>query len=63
MVDTAMPDQAGQMEALIAEGDTVVGRWMLRGTHTGGPFLSPTDRQVSDDPADRNRTHGGGPDR
>ena len=39
MVDTAMPDQEGQLEALIAEGDTVVGRWTLRGTHTGGPFL------------------------
>jgi predicted ester cyclase len=39
MVDTAMPDQEGTMEDLIAEGDTVVGRWTLRGTHTGGPFL------------------------
>ena len=49
MVDTAMPDQEGQMEALIAEGDMVVGRWTLRGTHTGGPFLGvpPTGKRLT----------------
>jgi predicted ester cyclase len=49
MVDTAMPDQEGQMEALIAEGDTVVGRWTLRGTHTGGPILGvpPTGKRLT----------------
>jgi hypothetical protein len=43
-----MPDQEGQLEALIAEGDMVVGRWTLRGTHTGGPFLglAPTGARL-----------------
>lgn len=35
----AFPDQHTKTEALIAEGDLVVERWTLTGTHTGAPFL------------------------
>ena len=41
------PDVHFQIEEIISEGDTVVARWTLTGTHTG-PFLgiAPTGRRV-----------------
>lgn len=36
---TAMPDLHFAVEELVAEGDTVVSRWVLTGTHTGGPLF------------------------
>ena len=43
----AFPDLHFEIEELVAEGDTVVSRWTLTGTHTG-PFLgiAPTGRAV-----------------
>jgi steroid delta-isomerase-like uncharacterized protein len=43
----AFPDVHFQIEEIVAEGDTVVARWTLTGTHRG-PFLgiSPTGRSV-----------------
>jgi steroid delta-isomerase-like uncharacterized protein len=47
MVRAAFPDITQTAEDMIAEGDKVVWRWTIRGTHTG-PFqrLPPTGRQV-----------------
>lgn len=44
---TAFPDGHYTLEEMIAEGDTVVVRWTIRGTHTG-PFdqLEPTRKKV-----------------
>lgn len=41
------PDLCLSVEELVAEGDTVVSRWTLTGTHTG-PFLgvAPTGKTV-----------------
>jgi C-1 hydroxylase len=35
----SFPDFHTETEELIAEGDKVVERWILTGTHTGAPFL------------------------
>jgi predicted ester cyclase len=50
---TAFPDYHRTIEAQIAEGDLVVTRWTMRGTHRGpyrsgalGRTLAPTGRQV-----------------
>jgi predicted ester cyclase len=40
-VRTAFPDYHRTIEQQIAEGDTVVTRWTMRGTHRG-PFTSQT---------------------
>ena len=47
MLRTAFPDIRYTTEEVIGEGDTVVARTTLRGTHTG-PFLglAPTGRRV-----------------
>jgi len=38
MLRGAFPDVTLSVEHLVAEGDTVVGHWTGRGTHTGGPL-------------------------
>ena len=44
----AFPDAHDQVEAQIAEGDTVVTRWSSRGTHRGELFgISPTGKAVT----------------
>jgi steroid delta-isomerase-like uncharacterized protein len=44
----AFPDQWWQIEDLIAEGDRVVARTTMRGTHLGDFFgIPPTGRQVT----------------
>ncbi|MDQ3863653.1 MAG: ester cyclase, partial [Actinomycetota bacterium] len=45
---TAFPDMRESVEDLIAEGDKVVGRFTMRGTH-GGAFIGvpPTSRSAS----------------
>jgi steroid delta-isomerase-like uncharacterized protein len=44
----AFPDQHVTIEDMIAEGDRVVTRWTVRGTHQG-PFMdiAPTGKQVT----------------
>jgi len=44
----AFPDQSVTIEDVIAEGDKVVSRYTVRGTHTGDTddFGAPTGRQV-----------------
>jgi steroid delta-isomerase-like uncharacterized protein len=45
---TAFPDQHYTLEDLIAEGDKVVQRWTMRGTHQGDFMgIPPTGKQVS----------------
>ncbi len=47
MLRTAFPDIHYNTEEVIAEGDKVVARTILRGTHTGPFFgIPPTGRQV-----------------
>lgn len=44
---TAFPDGQYTLEEMITEGDTVVVRWTIRGTHTGQfDTLEPTGKQV-----------------
>ena len=45
---TAFPDASYTVHDLIAEGDRVVARWSLTGTHRGTIYdLSPTGKRVS----------------
>ena len=46
----ALPDAEWQIQELVAEGNKVVVRWKLQGTHTG-PFrtMAPTGNKVSND--------------
>ena len=57
---TAFPDMRETVEDLIAEGDKVVGRFSMRGTH-GGEFMGvpPTDRSVTMSGIDIVRVAGG----
>jgi predicted ester cyclase len=44
----AFPDVRLEVEALVAEGDLVVARWTIIGTHTGAwGDVAPTGRSVS----------------
>jgi predicted ester cyclase len=44
---SAFPDGRWEEQELVAEGDLVVGRYVLRGTHQGEFFgIPPTDRTV-----------------
>jgi predicted ester cyclase/heme-degrading monooxygenase HmoA len=46
----AMPDAQWQIQELVSEGDKVVVRWKLKGTHTGAfQHISPTGNTVSND--------------
>jgi predicted ester cyclase len=48
MYRLAFPDSHVTFDALIATGDTVVGRWSATGTHTGPlPGLAPTGRRIA----------------
>jgi steroid delta-isomerase-like uncharacterized protein len=55
MLRGAFPDVHLSLEHLIAEGDTVVGHWTGRGTHTGGPLhtvmgdIPPTGKRFTID--------------
>ncbi len=58
---SAFPDQYATVEDVIAEGDKVVTRWTLRGTHRGemeelGP---PTGRQIEIEGLTMHRIEGG----
>ncbi len=48
MYKTAFPDLNATVEDVIAEGDKVVTRWTIRGTHQGEieEFGPPTGKQV-----------------
>src|SRR5207237_4390462 len=47
LVRTAFPDASMTVEDALAEGDKVVCRWTLRGTHTGAfASIAPTGRRV-----------------
>ena len=44
----AFPDLHFEIEEMVAEGDTVVSRWTLTGTHTGSFLgMAPTGRAIS----------------
>lgn len=44
---SAFPDGRWEEQALVAEGDLVVGRYVMRGTHQGEFFgIAPTGKQV-----------------
>ncbi len=48
MYRTAFPDLQVTIDELIAEGDTVVTRWTVRGTHKGDLMgIAPTGKQVT----------------
>ena len=48
VVGTAFPDKHFSIEDVIAEGNSVVTRWLLRGTHNGDFMaIPPTGKQVT----------------
>jgi len=48
MYRSAFPDSHVRFEALIATGDTVVGRWSATATHTGQlPGVAPTGKRIA----------------
>jgi predicted ester cyclase len=61
MVKTAFPDMSATVEDVIAEGDKVVTRVALRGTHQGETeeFGPPTGRQVEGFGLSLHRIEGG----
>ena len=57
---TAFPDMRETCEDLIAEGDKVVGRFTIRGTHSGGFMgVPPTGQRVTMSGIDIVRVAGG----
>jgi steroid delta-isomerase-like uncharacterized protein len=61
MFKTAFPDMSATVEDVVAEGDKVVTRVTLRGTHQGEveEFGPPTDRQVETQGITIHRIDGG----
>jgi steroid delta-isomerase-like uncharacterized protein len=61
MFQTAFPGMRGTVEDVIAEGDRVVTRWTMRGTHQGETeeFGPPTGRQVEGQGITIQRIEGG----
>jgi steroid delta-isomerase-like uncharacterized protein len=61
MYKTAFPDMNVTVEDVIAEGDRVVTRWTIRGTHQGEieEFGPPTGRQVELQGLTLHRVEGG----
>ena len=57
---SAFPDMQVRLEDVLAEGDKVVGRWTLRGTHRGDLLgTPPSGKQVTVSGMDVVRTSGG----
>jgi predicted ester cyclase len=58
---TALPDAAFTLLALVGEGEEVMVRWRLAGTHSGGPLegLEPTGRRVDLDGVDHHTVRDG----
>lgn len=50
----ALPDVSMRYEAVVEDGETVLLRWHLTGTHTGAPFqgIAPTGKAVALDGMD-----------
>ncbi len=61
MFKSAFPDMSATIENVIAEGDKVVTRWTIRGTHQGETeeFGPPTGRQVEGGGLSLHRIEGG----
>jgi steroid delta-isomerase-like uncharacterized protein len=61
MYQTAFPDMSATVEDVIAEGEKVVTRWTIRGTHQGEieEFGPPTGRQVEAQGLTLHRIEGG----
>ncbi len=61
MYKTAFPDLHATVEDAIAEGDKVVTRWTIRGTHQGEieEFGTPTGRQIEIEGITIHRIEGG----
>ncbi len=61
MYRTAFPDMNPTVEDVLAEGDKVVTRWTMRGTHQGGieKFGPPTGRQIEVEGITIHRIEGG----
>ncbi len=61
MYKTAFPDLHATVEDVIAEGDKVVTRWTVRGTHQGEieEFGPPTGRQIEIEGITIHRIEGG----
>ena len=61
MYKTAFPDMNPTVEDVLAEGDKVVTRWAMRGTHQGEieEFGPPTGRQIEVEGTTIHRIEGG----
>jgi steroid delta-isomerase-like uncharacterized protein len=61
MYKTAFPDLSPTVEDVIAEGDKVVSRWTIRGTHQGEieEFGPPTGKQIELEGITIHRIEGG----
>ena len=57
---TAFPDISVTVEDMIAEGDKVVTRWTIRGTHKGELMgIAPTGKQITEEGIEIFRIAGG----